>query len=246
VLRKVAGYVLQFLGLVGLPSDLRLWWNVVIPAMPSVVAGLIGLLQGVSLWQAGLIVVGVFVAAFLVSIPAERGYRRFRERAQQGQGFQPKAERAQEVAGDHNVITFNQMGGQTAKSIVNQGPQPRRISKAAGAHLIRDLEKHPSEHFDVTPVTDPEAMELAAVLQDLLEQAGWEKGASDHSIGIANQMPSGVLVETTVDNEAVATLIEWMKQAGLDPWVNRGSKEFEVLRRAPSAPVHIVVGVLPR
>jgi hypothetical protein len=144
-----------------------------------------------------------------------------------------------------SVTSHGQTGGQTAWSITNEGPQPRRISKASGARLVKELEKRPSERFGVTPVTDPEATELAAILQQLLEQAGWDKDANEYSIGMSNVMPSGVIVETAVDSEAVTTLIEWMNRAGLNPRVNRGPREYETLRMSPSAPVHIVVGALP-
>src|SRR5205823_551994 len=47
------------------------------------------------------------------------------------------------------VISQNQMGGQTAHTIANIGPQPRGITKAAGMVLVDALKQFPSESFEV-------------------------------------------------------------------------------------------------
>lgn len=144
----------------------------------------------------------------------------------------------------YNVTSIGQQGGQTAWSIVNEGPQPRRITRAAGNSLITELGRQSSEHFQISSMSDAESGELAEVLQELLEQAGWQMDMLVQG-AMLNRMPRGVIVETQVDSGGVSALINWLEAAGLNPQVNRGQQKFGILTMDSTPPIHIVVGVLP-
>lgn len=149
------------------------------------------------------------------------------------------------IEGDHNVTSINQMGGQTARSIINEGPQPRRIYRTAGDALVTELRKHSPEHFQISWTMDAESGELGAVLRDLLQQGGRDMKMEVSGAMLSGILPRGVIVETTLDTGGVNTLVEWMSAAGLNPQVNEGQKRFGILMMDP-VPVHIVVGVLPQ
>ena len=70
--------MLQVIGLVGLPGDLKLWRNVVIPAIVAAIPGFFAFAKGAPWWQIALITLGVFVVLFLVSVLAERAIVRRR------------------------------------------------------------------------------------------------------------------------------------------------------------------------
>lgn len=61
------------------------------------------------------------------------------------------------VVGERNVVGVNQMGGQTAWSITNEGPQPRRTTRAAGDALARTLRAYPAERFRISWMMDAES-----------------------------------------------------------------------------------------
>lgn len=147
--------------------------------------------------------------------------------------------------GSYNVTSVGQQGGQTAWSIVNEGPQPRRITRTAGNSLVTELRKHAPEHFQISSMADAESGELAEVLQGLLEQAGWQMDMLVQG-AMLNQMPRGVIVETRVDSGGVSAFVNWLEAAGLNPQVNRGEQRFGILTMDSTPPVHIVVGVLPQ
>lgn len=149
------------------------------------------------------------------------------------------------IEGDHNVTSINQMGGQTARSIVNEGPQPRRIYRTAGGTLVTELRKHYPEQFQISWMMDAESGELGAVLRDLLQQGGWQMITEVSGAMLSGIAPRGVIVETTLDSGGVNALVEWMSAAGLNPQVNKGQKRFGILVMDP-VPVHIVVGILPQ
>lgn len=64
--------------MVGVPGDIKLWWNVVIPAIGATIPGFFAFAQSASWWVVALLTLGVFVALFLVSIPAERAITSWR------------------------------------------------------------------------------------------------------------------------------------------------------------------------
>lgn len=178
-------------------------------------------------------------------------------RQAQGSGGSRVGEhRSDEESGRHvdnrSVSSSGQMGGQTAWEINNQGPQPRQISQAAGNALVKELQKYRPEQFLVTPMTDPESSELGAVIRQLLTQGGWQPVDYTFSFEALSTTPQGVIIETDLETEGVAALIQWMRSVQLQPKVNRGEqKEFVWSARSdfgegPIPPVYIMVGVLPR
>lgn len=142
------------------------------------------------------------------------------------------------------VTSHGQMGGQTAFNITNEGPQPRRISQPAGYELVEKLQRHAPEQFQISWMQDAESSELGAVLQSLLEQGGWQMTMQVSGAMLSGGPPRGVIVETSVDSDAVRTFAEWLQDVGLNPYVNMGRHRFGVLTME-SVPVHVVVGVLP-
>lgn len=77
--------MLQILGLVGLPADIKVWRNVVIPAIVAAVPGFFAFAQDASWWAVVLITLGTFAGLFVVSIPAERAISRLKKRAPEEQ-----------------------------------------------------------------------------------------------------------------------------------------------------------------
>lgn len=90
--RQLLSWFLQVLGLVGIPGDLKLWWNVVIPVIVSTIPRFFAFLQGAQWWLIVLITLGAFVTLFLVSIPAERRISRWRDGASKSTDSSPVAE----------------------------------------------------------------------------------------------------------------------------------------------------------
>lgn len=145
----------------------------------------------------------------------------------------------------------NSPGGQQAfGDIINQGPQPREISQSAGDALVQELRKHDTERFQISwTMNDAESGELGIRLQGLLEQSGWEMIMLIPGFSPSGGPPRGVIVETTENSEAINIFVSWLKKVNLNPQVNRGEQQFGNLAPpsdSPPAPVHIVVGVLPR
>lgn len=153
------------------------------------------------------------------------------------------------VTGERSVVSINQMGGQTAHSIVNQGPQPRGVSSAAGEALVAALRRHPPEQYQLSYMMEAESAELGEVLAELLERGGWQQKLLVPGATTSGGPPRGVVVETSVDTPAIDALTGWLEKAGLEPQVNRGTERFRVLKMefmTGPVPVHVVVGVLPR
>ena len=111
------------------------------------------------------------------------------------------------IVGGRNVTSVNQMGGQTAWSITNEGPQPRRITRAAGDDLLEALRTHTPESFQISWMMDAESGELGAVLRDLLQQGGWRMMMEVPGAMLSGGPPRGVIVETSVASAAVDALI---------------------------------------
>jgi hypothetical protein len=134
----------------------------------------------------------------------------------------------------HGSIIFsqNQMGGQIAHSIQNFGPQPRQVSQPTANVLVAELRKLPAERVDLSCVMgDVEGFQLASILKQVLEQAGW-------SIDGVNQVVlsgplQGVLIETPAIRPALESLLNWLGAAGLKP---------KGIHRADAQSVRLVVG----
>ena len=75
-MRKAIERIFQLLGLLGLPGDLRLLWNVLLPAAPGVLAGFSAYAQEASWPVLALLVVAAYVLFFLASIPVTNAISR--------------------------------------------------------------------------------------------------------------------------------------------------------------------------
>lgn len=145
--------------------------------------------------------------------------------AHNAQGTEPNDEVAKQFLSNissntvtHGSIIFtqNQMGGQVAHSITNIGPQPRQISQAAANALIAELLKYPSEQVDITTLLgDPEAYNLAAILEQILKLAGWQSQGLSQSVFTG--LPRGVIIETPVQKDGLVILLNWLNNVGLKP-----------------------------
>lgn len=162
---------------------------------------------------------------------------------------QQNNEESDRCVDNRSVSSSGQMGGQTAWSITNQGPQPRDISQPTGEELVTALRKHAPEDFQISWMMDAESSELGAMLQGFLEQGGWRMTMQVPGAMLAGGPPRGVIVETTANSEAVNTFVSWLEQVNLSPQVNKGEQEFRILMMEDEVtppPTHIVVGVVPR
>lgn len=136
------------------------------------------------------------------------------------------------------INSTNQMGGQVAHSITNVGPQPRKISVAAGEVLVAELVRLAPERFDVSSMMgNAESEELALVLKQLLIQAGWTIGTESQSM--YNSTPREILISSQKNSEAIILFVTWLHRIGLQ--VQQTSEPFFSFSEDP-APVHVVVG----
>ena len=130
------------------------------------------------------------------------------------------------------IISQGQVGGQIAHSITNVGPQPRRVSPEAQAHLAKILHAFSPCTYEIEVVAgDGEARDLAFQIQAALNAGGW------NSTGFANSMfPRpivGVIVSAPDETPPVEQFLEWARRAGLNP-------QLELLRDLKQ--VHVLVG----
>jgi hypothetical protein len=145
--------------------------------------------------------------------------------SQNAQGAEPNDEIARQfitnissntVTHGSIIFTQNQMGGQVAHSITNIGAQPRQISQAAANALIAELRKYPIEQIDITTLLgDPEAYNLAAILEQILKLAGWQSPGISQSVFAG--LPRGVIIETPVQKDGLVILLNWLNNVGLKP-----------------------------
>lgn len=114
------------------------------------------------------------------------------------------------------IVSQNQMGGQIAHSITNNGLQPRRISKIASDQLIATLKALPSETISIHCVFgDTESFDLANNIKNFLEQSGWKiETLLQHGFP---QPVKGLYVQTPADTPGINSLIRWLMSVGLDP-----------------------------
>jgi hypothetical protein len=137
------------------------------------------------------------------------------------------------------ITSINQMGGQVAHSITNVGPQPRRISRAAGNVLVSTLRDLPPENFDITSMMgNTESEDLADVLNEVLTASGWSVGTQMQAM--YNAAPRQIIVSTQKDSLGVSTFLRWLDQVGLQP--QSSEVPFGPLLSPNPAPVHVVVG----
>jgi hypothetical protein len=80
MLGRIIGRILQILGVIELPTELKLWWNVLSALIPAVAAGIFAYAQQASLPMLALLVLGVYVVFFLASIPVTTAISRLRSR----------------------------------------------------------------------------------------------------------------------------------------------------------------------
>lgn len=127
------------------------------------------------------------------------------------------------------IFSNNQMGGQTAHSIVNVGRQPRRISQAAANALIADLRKRPSEQVKLTGLLgDTESTNLTEIIENILNAAGWTTRISS---GAFNSLPKNIVITINKKSEEFDILINWFANIGFKPqgYINEEAKENSII-----------------
>jgi hypothetical protein len=73
------------------------------------------------------------------------------------------------------IISQNQMGGQTAHTIVNAAQPGRSLSAAVSEGIVKELRTHPPREFSIQRVDgDVEVISLADQLLDILPRGGWQ------------------------------------------------------------------------
>lgn len=133
-----------------------------------------------------------------------------------------------------NIISVNQMGGQTAHSIVNVGPQPRRFTLQAGNQLVAALKTADLvDGFMIEYVMgDGETEFLARCLVSVLTTAGWKKHGHRMSQFI-DATPRRVHVATPLPHAGVSIFAKWLYQVGLswkpDPEIIPALGRVEIL-----------------
>lgn len=116
------------------------------------------------------------------------------------------------------VWSQNQLGGQIAKTIVNETPPRWGLTTAASAKLTHTLEQLSPVTCDLRHVQGaPDSTGLATQLRSLLEAAGWTVNGS---VMLGPKQPTGLQVGLAPPADGqlpvqVATLVEFLWKAQL-------------------------------
>jgi hypothetical protein len=114
------------------------------------------------------------------------------------------------------IISQGQLGGQTAHTITNLGPQPRKASAQAVQSLVQSLKALPSRNVEIEVVNgDAEANALAHQLSQALQSAGWHLTTFATSIFPAPM--TGLTISATDNTGPVNVLFTWGQAAGFEP-----------------------------
>lgn len=142
------------------------------------------------------------------------------EQVQRGTGASPPipsdaaAERLVQVTnhfyGSGNVISMNQMGGQTAHSITNIGRIDRVIAPATAQSMVAALRGLPPTRVCIqAAMNDAEAYRLAEILRGILEGAGWDAGPVNFAAtspplqGLSFALPDSILANGSLRAELI-------------------------------------------
>jgi hypothetical protein len=121
------------------------------------------------------------------------------------------------------VISQNQSGGQTAKTIINQIPEKRNILKKEDI-LKSYLEKaQPAECEIHILMNDLEAYDLAIQIKSVLDNAGWITGSVIKGLG--GYYPPGITITRDKESNASNNLLEGLFLTGLKNVT--GQQEFK-------------------
>ena len=138
MLGRFVGRILQLLGLVGLPGDLRLWYNLLSAAVPTTLAGIFAYVYQASIPTLVLLVVASYVVFFLASVPITTAISRMRAGAVE----------------QHDPAQSVEPGSESRASVVHTG-SIGSISYAENVSIIAAPQQNePQEEHD--PDTDDE------------------------------------------------------------------------------------------
>jgi hypothetical protein len=111
------------------------------------------------------------------------------------------------------VISINQSGGQTAKTIINERPVARSLRNAREA-IVMELRKHDPVEYEIhVLMNDIEANNLAKELQDILYSAGWTDGRILQELG--GTYPPGFTVSRDKPSKASEVITLVLYNSGL-------------------------------
>jgi hypothetical protein len=128
----------------------------------------------------------------------------------------------QNITGDV-VISQNQSGGQTAKTIINQIPEKRNILEKEDI-LNSYLKKSQPVECDIhILMNDLEAYDLAIQIKAVLDNAGWKTGSIIKGLG--GYYPPGITITRDKESNASDNLLEGLFLTGLKNVT--GQQEFK-------------------
>ncbi len=133
---------------------------------------------------------------------------------------QSKPERSPKVVdiGDDAVVTFDQKGGQAARTIVNVGCREKRQLPPTGPAVAR-LSQFPKVPYTLAFMgLDEEAQSFAYQIDAMLQEAGWEKVGTPAAM-LLSTMRHGVALRWSDDNghgEAMQSLMDCLSEMGFE------------------------------
>jgi hypothetical protein len=105
------------------------------------------------------------------------------------------------------ILSNQQMGGQIAHAITNIGPQPRRLSEATAAAIVKRLQQLPPLDVSISAVLgDGESYQIASQLKEILGAAGWSVAGVHQAI--FEPVPQGVVLRMPNRNPSMQTFGE--------------------------------------
>lgn len=213
----------------GVPGNIHFWWTVGLPGIPSVLAGIIAYAREASWLVLVLVVVGGYIVALgATAVVLPRVLSRRDKVPDQPNNQEPEG--PLKVEGDHNVVSFDQKGGQTAREIHNFGPQPRTVSEASANALVAELRLHPGERFSIKMLMgDSDAEQLGRQLEDILCRAGWSVAQKSLNMFVAT--PVGVVLRVPKETSQVQILGNWLLRTGLqtDGVLDESVEQMEII-----------------
>jgi hypothetical protein len=119
----------------------------------------------------------------------------------------------EKVIDNTTVISINQQGGQTAKTIVNLRAEKRDINNTG--HIIKSyLDKVPPMECVIhVLMNDLEAFDLATQIKIILESSGWKCG--NIIKGLGGYYPPGVTITRDKESTSSDNLLEGVFRTGL-------------------------------
>jgi hypothetical protein len=126
---------------------------------------------------------------------------------------EPNSEMSSIVNVNSEVVSINQSGGQTARTIINQKPIQRTL-KHARSTIISELKNIEPIDYDIQILmNDMEANNLAEEIKEIFHNAGWTKGEIIRGMGGVH--PSGITISRNTPTKQSEVITVLFINAGL-------------------------------